>query len=135
MRVDEFVSSIQTYEMTLPSSQKATNFVFNNYENEEKDIGMPYNITIDELGGMAKMVKRIMKCNKRFYKNQKFGKGKRPDEQSSNEKAKGSSKGKKVECFKYGGLGHYSQVVLVPNISKSLCKRHGVTQILKRVLP
>ena len=104
--------------MTLPSSQKPTNFVFNNYENEEKDIGMPYNITIDELGRMAKRVKRIMKFNKRFYKNQKFGKGKRPNEQSSNEKAKGSSKGKKVECFKYGGLGHYAQVVLVPNISK-----------------
>ena len=49
-----------------------------------------------------------MKFNKRFYKNQKSRKEKRPNEQSSNEKEKGSSKGKKVECFNYGGMEHYS---------------------------
>ena len=47
-----------------------------------------------------------MKFNIRFYKNQESGKGKRPNEQSSNEKGKGFSKGKKIECFNYGGLGH-----------------------------
>ena len=57
---------------------------------------------------MAKKIKRVMKFNKRFYKNQEFGKGIRSNEQSSNEKGKGSSKGKKVECFNYGGLGHYA---------------------------
>ena len=57
---------------------------------------------------MAKKIKRVMKFNKRFYKNQESGKGKRSNEQSSNEKGKGSSKGKKVECFNYGGLGHYA---------------------------
>ena len=40
-----------------------------------------------------------MKFNKIFYKNQESRKGKKPNEQSSNEKVKGSSKGKKVECF------------------------------------
>ena len=48
-----------------------------------------------------------MKFNKRFYKNQKSRKEKRPNEQSSNEKEKGSSNVKKVECFNCGGLGHY----------------------------
>ena len=38
-----------------------------------------------------------MKFNIRFYKNQESGKGKRPNEQSSNEKGKGFFKGKKFE--------------------------------------
>ncbi|KAL6350146.1 hypothetical protein AAG906_004084 [Vitis piasezkii] len=46
---------------------------------------------------------------KPIMKNQESRKGKSPNEQSSNEKGKGSSKGKKVECFNYGGLGHYAQ--------------------------
>ena len=58
---------------------------------------------------MAKNIKRVMNLNKRFYKNQESRKGKSPNEQSSNEKGKGSSKGKKVECFNYRGLGHYAQ--------------------------
>ena len=45
-------------------------------------------------------------------KNQEYGKWKRPNEQthenSSNDKGKGSFKGKKIECFKCGGLGHYA---------------------------
>ena len=49
-----------------------------------------------------------MKFNKRFYKNQEYGKGKRHNELSSNEKRKSSSKGKKFECFNCGGLGHYA---------------------------
>ena len=49
-----------------------------------------------------------MRFNKRFYKNQEWGKGKGPNEQTSNEKGKGSSKDKKVECFNYGGMGYYS---------------------------
>ena len=65
--------------------------------------------TIDELAHMAKKrIKRVMKFNKKFYKNQESRKGKRPNEQSSNEKRKGSSKGKKVECHNCGGLGYYA---------------------------
>ena len=55
------------------------------------------------------------------YKNQESGKGKRPNEQLSNEKGKGFSKGKKVKCFNYGGMGHYSQECLRPkNIKKKV---------------
>ena len=50
-----------------------------------------------------------MKFNKRFYKNQESGKRKRHNEQSSNAKRKGSSKGKKFECFNCGGLGYQAQ--------------------------
>ena len=70
MRVDELVGSIQTYEMTLPSSQKPKNSAFKAFENEEKDIEMPYDITRDESTHMAKRIKNVMKFNKRFYKNQ-----------------------------------------------------------------
>ena len=84
---------------------------------------------------MTKRVKRVMKFNKMFYKNQESGKWKRPNEQSSNEKRKGFSKGKKVECFNRGGGTLYIlKTVLAIKISKSLCKQHGVSQILKRVL-
>ena len=41
-----------------------------------------------------------MKFNKRFYKS--------PNEQSSNDKEKGSSKGKKIECYNCEGMGHYA---------------------------
>ena len=62
---------------------------------------------------------RVMRFNKRFYKNQESGKGKRPNEQLSNEKGKGFSKGKKVICFNYGGMGYYSQECPRPkNIKK-----------------
>ncbi|KAL6349858.1 hypothetical protein AAG906_001745 [Vitis piasezkii] len=81
MRIDELVSSIQTYEMTIPSSQKPKDFAFKAFENEEKDIEIPYDITRDELSYMTKMIKR---------------------------KEKGSSKDKKIECFNCGGLRHYA---------------------------
>ena len=68
---------------------------------------MPYNIIKDKLAHLAKRIKKVMKFNKRFYKNQEFGKGKRP-KQSSKENNKGSSNGKKVECFNCGGLGHFA---------------------------
>ena len=38
MRDDELVGSIQTYEMTPPSSQKPKDFAFKAHDNEEKDI-------------------------------------------------------------------------------------------------
>ena len=45
-------------------------------------------------------------------KSQESKKGKRPNEhtheKSSNDKGKGFSKGKKIECFKCGGLWHYA---------------------------
>ena len=43
MRVDEPVGSIDTYEMTLRSSQKPKDFAFKASENKEKDIEIPYN--------------------------------------------------------------------------------------------
>ena len=55
---------------------------------------------------MAKRIKRVIKFNKFFYKNQELRKGKRPNEQSSNGKRKGFSKGKNIECFTCGGLRH-----------------------------
>ena len=45
-------------------------------------------------------------------------KEKRPNEQSSNGKRKGSSKGKNVECINYGGLGHYAQDCPSPKDAK-----------------
>ena len=38
MRVDELVGSIQTYEITLPSSQKPKDSTFKVFENEDNDI-------------------------------------------------------------------------------------------------
>ena len=109
MRVDELVGSIQTYEMTLPSSQKPKDSTFKAFENKEKDIKIPYDITRDELAHMVKRIKMVMKFNKRFYKKE-FGKWKRSNEQthqkSSNDKGKGSLKGKKTEYHNCGGLGH-----------------------------
>ena len=64
---------------------------------------MLYDITMNELAQMTKIIKKVMKFNKRFYKKEESGKEKRPSEQtfekSSNDKGKGSSKGKKIECF------------------------------------
>ena len=56
---------------------------------------MSYNINKDEFAHMTKRIKKVMKFNKMFYKNQESKKGKRI-EQSSKEKDKGSSKGKKI---------------------------------------
>ena len=97
MRVEKLVvDSIQTYKMTLPNSQNFIDFVFKASENEEKDIEMAYDITRDELAYMAKRIKKVMKFNKSFYKNQQFGIGKRLNEQSSNDKGKSFSKDKKI---------------------------------------
>ena len=49
-----------------------------------------------------------MKFNKKFFKNWESGKWKRPNDKTSKEKDKGFSKGKKVECFNYGGLRHFA---------------------------
>ena len=134
MRVNELVSFIQTYEMTLPNSHNPKDFSFKASKNEEKDIEMPYDIIHDELVHMAKRIKRAIKFNKKFYKNQEFGKGKIPNEQSSSEKGKCSSIGKKVECLTMEVWDTTLKSVLVLKISKSLCKKHGVIQILKTVL-
>ncbi|KAL6315963.1 hypothetical protein AAG906_014888 [Vitis piasezkii] len=82
MRFDELIGFIQTYEITLPSSQKPKYYTFKASENEKKDI---------------EIIKMIMKFNKKFYKNQESGKEKTPNEQTSKENDKGFSK----------GLGHF----------------------------
>ena len=69
---------------------------------------------------MAKRIKRVMKFNKRFNKNQESQKEKRPNEQSSNWKEKGSSRGKKVEYFNCGGLGKAHDYPSPKDIKKSM---------------
>ena len=63
-----------------------------------------------------------MKFNRRFYNNQESKKWKRPNEQtikmSSNDKGKGSFKGKKIECFNCGVLGHYANDCPSPKDAK-----------------
>ena len=59
-----------------------------------------------------------MRFNKRLYQNQESGKGKRPNKQSSNEKRKSSSKGKKIECYNCGGLRHYDNDCSSPKDAK-----------------
>ena len=76
MKVDEFVDSIQTYEMTLLNSQKPKESTFKVSKNEEKAIEMQYNITRDELAHMAKRIEKVMKFNKKFFKNKKSRKWK-----------------------------------------------------------
>ena len=66
MRVDELVGSIQTYEMTLPRSQKPKDSTFKASEDEVNDNEMSYDITSDELTHMARRIKRVIKFNKRF---------------------------------------------------------------------
>ena len=50
------------------------------FENEEKDIEMPYNITRDGLAHMAKRIKKVMKFDKKFHKNQESEIGKGPEQ-------------------------------------------------------
>ena len=64
------IDSMRVYEITLLSSQKPKDFALKASKNEEKDIEMSYDITKSEFTYMAKRIKRIMKFNKRFYKNQ-----------------------------------------------------------------
>ena len=78
-----------------------------------------------------------MKFNKRFYKNQDSGKRKRSNEKIPkkylNDKVKGSSKGKKFECFNYGGLGHYTNDYPSPkDIKKSMHATWSGTNSEKR---
>ena len=107
MRVDELVGFIQTYEMTQLNSHKPKDYAFKDFENEEKDTEIPYDVIHDELAHTVKRIKRVMKFNKR-YKNQESRKEKKTYEQSSNVKEKDSSKGKKFECFNCEGLRHYA---------------------------
>ena len=115
MWVDELVGSIQTYEMTLPSSQKPKDYAFKAFENEEKDTKMSYNITKDELAHMAKRIKKVMKFNKRFYKNQEFGKWKDLMNNHLMRKEKAFSK----ECFNYGELWHFAIDCPIPKDIKN----------------
>ena len=56
---------------------------------------------------MAKCVKEALKFHRRTNRKQESGKGKH-FEKSVKEKGKGFSKGKNVEYFNCGGLGHVS---------------------------
>lgn len=97
MRIDELVGSTQTYEMTLPNSQMPKDFTFKASEYEEKEIEMPYNITKDELAHMAKSIKKFMKFNRKFFKNQEFRKENRLNDKFCKENDKSFSKSKKIE--------------------------------------
>ena len=85
IRINELVSSTQTYETTLPNSQKPKHLAFKTFENKKKDTEIPYNIIRDDLDHMAKIIKIVMKFNRKFYKKEESGEGKIP-EQSSKEK-------------------------------------------------
>ena len=80
---------------------------------------MSYNTTKDELAYIAKKIKKIMKFNTKFYKNQEFGKWQRL-EKSFNEKGKGSSKNKKIEYFNCGGLRNFATNYPSPKDVKKL---------------
>ena len=68
-----------------------------------------------------KELKRLWNLIKGFTKIKNLEKGKRPKEQSSKEKGKGSFKGKKVECFNYGGLAHFAtNCPIFKDIEKSM---------------
>ena len=64
MRVDELIGFIQTYEMTLLNTYKPKDFTFKDFENKEKDIEKPYDITHDQLAHMAKRIKRAWNSTK-----------------------------------------------------------------------
>ena len=87
---------------------------------------MSYNTTKDGLAYMAKKIKNIMKFNTKFYKNQEFRKGQRP-QKSSNEKGKGSSKSKKIEYFNCGGLRNFATDYPSPKDTKGQSRLLGGT--------
>ena len=58
MRIDELIGSIETYEMTLPNSQRPKDSAFKAFENEEKYTKMTSNITRDELTHIVKRIKK-----------------------------------------------------------------------------
>ena len=75
---------------------------------------------MDKLAHMAKQIKPSMILKTRSNKNQDSIKGKQINN-SSKEKDKGISKGKRIECFNYGGLGHFAIDCLSPkDIKKSM---------------
>ena len=63
--------------MPLPNSQNPQDSVFKASENEKKDTEMSHNITRNELIYMTKIIKTVMKFNKKFCENQESRKGKR----------------------------------------------------------
>ena len=107
MRVNELVGSIHTYEMTLLESQRPKETAFRVSKNEEKETKNLKDLTRDKLVHMAKQIKQAMILKTRSNKNQDSIKGKQINN-SSKEKGKGISKGKRIKCFNYGGLGHFS---------------------------
>ena len=76
-----------------------------------------------------------MKFNKRFYKSQEFGKRKRPNEQSFNEKEKVPPKVRKLNALTAKVWDTLLMIILSPKISKSLCRLLGVIPTLKKVFP
>ena len=56
---------------------------------------------------MAKQIKQAMRLRGRSNKNQDFGKGKQMNKYFK-ENEKGFSNGKEIDCFNYGGLGHFA---------------------------
>ena len=69
LRIDELVGSIQTYEMTLPTSHKHKETVFKASEKEEKESHKSEDISKDELANMARKLGKVLKSNKKIIKN------------------------------------------------------------------
>ena len=63
--------------MTLPNSQRLKESSFKAFENKEKGIEMPNDLTRDELSFMAKRIKEVMRLTRQSNKNQESRKGKR----------------------------------------------------------
>ena len=77
MRVDALVGSFQTYEMTLPNSQKPKQLAFKASKNEEKEIKNFENVSREELVHMPKHVSEALRFQKRPNRKHDRGNGKR----------------------------------------------------------
>ena len=77
IRVDELVSSFQTYEMTFSISQKPKDSAFKASKNKEKkNLKILKKVGKEEFMHMTKLVKEALKFQRRSNRKQKVGKRK-----------------------------------------------------------